>query len=104
MEGWLESFARRRNLLVDGVRAIEGIECRKPEGAFYAFPDVRGLMEKKGCADDMELAERLLNEALVAVVPGTPFFAPGHIRLSYATSDEALEAATTRIARWASEP
>ena len=104
MAGWLESFARRRNLLVDGVRAIEGIECRKPEGAFYAFPDVRGLIEKKGCADDMELAERLLNEALVAVVPGTPFFAPGHIRLSYATSDEALEAATTRIARWASEP
>ncbi len=104
LDEWLVSFARRRNLLLDGLRSIDGIECRMPEGAFYAFPDVRGLMEKKGCSDDTELAERLLNEALVAVVPGTPFFAPGHIRLSYATSDEALATATSRIAHWACEP
>jgi aspartate aminotransferase len=103
MNDWLSSFARRRDLLLDGLCAIDGVECLRPEGAFYAFPDVRGLMERTGCASDMELAERLLNEAMVAVVPGTPFYAPGHLRLSYATSDEALAEAIARIAKWAKQ-
>jgi aspartate aminotransferase len=101
MEGWIQSFSRRRDLLLRGLRAVDGIECRTPEGAFYAFPDIRGLMAKKGFSNDMEFADHLLREALVAVVPGSPFFAPGHIRLSYATSDEALSEATRRIAEWA---
>ena len=102
---WRAAFHRRRDLVVDGLNAIPGIECLRPDGAFYVFPQVRGLLEKLGMGpdEDVKLAGRILDEAHVASVPGSPFCAPGHIRLSYATSEADLEKALERIAKWVAE-
>ena len=87
-----EAFERRRNLIVAGLNRIEGIRCRMPEGAFYAFADVRGLLGLRAAdvvlADDNQIAMWLLETAHVATVAGTPFGAPGYLRMSYACSDE----------------
>ncbi len=100
LNDWKTQFAKRRDLLVSNLRQLPGVECTEPDGAFYVFPSVRGLIQKTGCEDDVQLAARLLEEAHVAVVPGTPFAAPGHVRLSYATSEEALTAALDRMESW----
>jgi len=102
---WRAAFHRRRDLVVDGLNAIPGIECLRPDGAFYAFPVVRDLLAKLGMGEDedVKLAGRILDEAHVASVPGSPFCAPGHIRLSYATSEQDLEKALERIARWVAD-
>ncbi len=87
-----EAFQRRRNLIVAGLNRIDGIRCRMPEGAFYAFADVRGLLGLRAgdvvLEDDNQIAMWLLETAHVATVAGTPFGAPGYLRLSYACSDE----------------
>lgn len=95
------AFERRRNLIVELLNAIPGVECRKPGGAFYAFPKVSGTYGKsyegkviKGSAD---LASYLLDTAQVAVVPGDGFGADDYIRLSYATSDELISRGVERI-------
>ena len=95
-----EAFERRRKLMVDGLNTIPGVSCRTPEGAFYAFANVSGLIGKsfagKPLANDQLVAEFFLTEAHAATVAGTPFGAPGFVRLSYACSDsdilEGLEA------------
>ena len=93
-------FRRRRDLVVKGLKGIPGVTCRTPHGAFYAFPNIRGL----GLATSVEVADRLLSEAGVAVLAGTCFGAAGegYLRLSYANSFPALEKALSRIADWAS--
>ncbi len=95
------AFARRRNRMVQGLRSLPGVTCRMPEGAFYAFADVRGLfgLEWKGrpLASDEDVAMWLLEEAHVATVPGTPFSAPGYLRFSYACSEEDIEAGVDAI-------
>jgi aspartate aminotransferase len=95
------AFARRRGRMVDGLRSIPGISCRMPEGAFYAFADVRGLYGKKPngleLANDEAVAAWLLEGAHVATVAGTPFGAPGYLRFSYATSEEDIDAGITAI-------
>ena len=83
-------FSARRTLLVEGLRSI-GYTCSLPGGAFYAFPQVRGDEE------DMAVADRLLEEAHVATVPGSSFLADGHLRMSYATSREKLQEALERL-------
>jgi aspartate/methionine/tyrosine aminotransferase len=90
-----EEFRGRRDLLVDGLNAIEGISCLTPGGAFYAFPNVRAL----GLPCEV-LADRLLTEAGVACLPGTAFGAhgDGYLRLSYASSEENLREALHAIA------
>ncbi|OIO57044.1 MAG: aspartate aminotransferase [Alphaproteobacteria bacterium CG_4_10_14_0_2_um_filter_63_37] len=95
-------FQRRRDLVVDGLNAIEGIVCDRPEGAFYVFPDAKALLGKKTpdgavIEDDLALCAYLLDVGLVAVVPGSAFGAPGYFRISYATSDELLSKAIARI-------
>ena len=76
----------------------ELFDCVKPQGAFYMFPDVsRHLGER--FADDSALAEYLLKEAHVAVVPGSAFGAPGHLRVSFSTSEEAIQEGFARIKR-----
>jgi aspartate aminotransferase len=89
------AFARRRALMVEGLAALPGVRCRLPEGAFYAFADVRALLgERRGdrpLASDVDLAMWLLEEAHVACVPGSPFGAPGHLRFSYACSEQDIE-------------
>src|SRR5919198_740769 len=91
-------FRRRRDAIVRGLNAIDGITCRTPHGAFYVFPNVRGL----GLRTSAEVADRILNEAGVAVLAGTCFGAQGegYLRLSYANSLANLEKAVSRIAAW----
>jgi aspartate aminotransferase len=88
------AWDRRRRAVCDGLSAIPGVSCPLVEGAFYAFPDVRG----RGMSSS-ELSDLLLQEAHVAVTPGIAFGAAGegHVRLSFATSDELLERAVERI-------
>ena len=90
----LAEFAERRRVVVDGLNRIPGISCRPPQGAFYAFPNVRGL----GSSSQV-IADRLLEEAGVAVLAGTSFgaFGEGYLRLSYANSVPQLELALGRI-------
>jgi aspartate aminotransferase len=94
-----KAFKRRHDLLVEGLNKIPGIHCLPGDGTFYAFPDVSGLVAKLGVKDDLALADKLLNEALVALVPGSAFGTPGHLRLSFATSDEVLKRCLERIAK-----
>src|SRR5690606_1818042 len=88
-----ELFKRRRDLLVNGLRAIDGLTCNSPEGAFYVFPGMKGLIGKKTPAgkiinDDNDFSTYLLEDYLVAVVPGVAFGLNNFFRISYATSDE----------------
>ena len=96
------AFQRRRDLIVSRLREIPGLDVNEPDGAFYVFPGVTSFFGKK-CGDVVindanDLAMYLLNEAHVATVSGDAFSCPGHIRMSYATSDENIMEATTRIA------
>lgn len=91
-----EAFDKRRQKMVAMLSQAEGVELFEPGGAFYVFPSVAGLLGGK-YATDVELAEGLLEESEIAVVPGESFGAPGHIRLSYALSDDDLERGVTRM-------
>lgn len=98
-----EMFKKRRDLVVNMLNEIEGINCNRPEGAFYVFPSCKGLIGKTTPAgsvikNDSDFATYLLEEALVAVVPGIAFGAEGFFRISYATSDNKLKTACERIA------
>jgi aspartate aminotransferase len=97
-----EMFVRRRNLVVKMLNEIDGVTCPTPEGAFYVYPDISGCIGKtsKGGAliqDDEAFATALLEETGVAVVFGAAFGVSPNFRVSYATSDEALKEACTRI-------
>ncbi len=87
-------FDRRRRFLVEAMENIPGVSCTRPEGAFYVFPSVGGL----GVPDEM-LANYILQEANVALVPGSAFgeYGRGYLRLSYANSYENIKAAAERI-------
>ncbi len=89
-------FKQRHDYLVAELNKIDGVECLHGDGTFYVFPDFSGAQAKLGCATDNELAEKLL-EAGVALVPGSSFGTPGHMRLSFATSDENLQKAIERL-------
>jgi aspartate aminotransferase len=91
-------FDRRRRVMVDRLRAIPGVKLHEPAGAFYAFPNLSTYLRGK-IADDLVLAEYLLDRAHVAVVPGSGFLAPGFARLSYACSMAEVEEGTARIAK-----
>ena len=94
-----EAFKQRHDFVVDGLNAIPGITCRTGAGTFYTFADVSGAMRALALKDDNAFAEYLLIEAGVAVVPGSAFGAPGHMRLSFACSMPMLEDALRRIDR-----
>jgi aspartate aminotransferase len=93
------AFKERRDFVVRALNALPGVSCLPGAGTFYAFAEVSRAMGALGCRDDNEFAELLLNEAGVAVVPGSGFGAPNHMRLSFACSMETLEKALGRIAR-----
>jgi aspartate aminotransferase len=101
VEAMRAAFAERRGVFIAGLDAIEGIRCRAPEGAFYAFPNVQALIGRKAggvtLTDDLAIARWLLEDARCAVVPGSAFEAPGYLRMSYATSMEKLEEGLRRI-------
>ena len=92
-----EAFDRRRQAIVAGLNAIDGVVCPTPEGAFYVYPDVTGLIARLGLSSSLELADYILDKAEVAVVPGEAFGPSGFIRLSYALGDEALAEGVARL-------
>ena len=94
-----EAFKERRDFVVRALNGLPGISCLPGAGTFYAFAEVSRALAPLGCRDDAEFTELLLNEAGVAVVPGSGFGAPGHIRLSFATSLPTLEKALERMSR-----
>jgi aspartate aminotransferase len=93
------AFKERRDFVVRALNSLPGVSCLPGAGTFYAFADVSRAMAELGCRDDNEFTELLLNEAGVAVVPGSGFGAPGHVRLSFACSLPTLEKALERMAR-----
>jgi aspartate aminotransferase len=100
-----ETFTRRRNLVVSMLNEIDGMTCPTPEGAFYVYPAIDGLIGKTSAGgtqitDDEAFATALLEETGVAVVFGAAFGLSPNFRVSYATSDEALKEACTRIQRF----
>jgi aspartate aminotransferase len=94
-----EAFKARHDFVVKGLNSLPGVSCLPGAGTFYAFADVSKAMASLGCREDGEFAELLLNEGGVAVVPGGGFGAPGHIRISFATSMQNLEKAIERMGR-----
>ncbi|MFP4148571.1 MAG: pyridoxal phosphate-dependent aminotransferase [Nitriliruptoraceae bacterium] len=102
-EGMRQAFDRRRRIAVEALSAIPGVEVYEPEGAFYVFPSFEGVLGRelagRTVTTTLELAEVLLDEAKVAVVPGEAFGAPGYARLSYALGDDDLREGIDRIAR-----
>ena len=101
MREMVREFQRRRDRIVEGLNAIEGVECLNPEGAFYVFPRIRSLFGKKGKKAKIEsasdLTDFLLEEAQVVAVPGEDFGSADHVRFSYATSFEDIERGCDRI-------
>jgi aspartate/methionine/tyrosine aminotransferase len=97
-----EAFDRRRRAIVTMLNDIDGVVCPEPEGAFYAYPSVKGLLGRdiRGVrpASSTELAELCITEAKVAVVPGEAFGAPGYFRMSYALADHDLAEGVSRLA------
>lgn len=94
----LQAFKVRHDFVVKGLNALPGVQCIDGDGTFYAFADIREAMQAKGFKTDVEFCAYLLEEAKVAVVPGSAFGSEGHFRLSFATSDKALEEALKRMA------
>jgi len=99
----LAEYHRRRDRLIEGLKSIPGLQCVPPHGAFYAYPNVAYYLKKDGLGDTSVLAERLLEEAHVAVVPGTAFGTHEHIRISYATSLEHINEGLRRMAAFFSK-
>lgn len=95
------AFDRRRQTMVRLLNEIPGVECPEPSGAFYCYPSVKALLGRsirgRVCASSAELAELVLDEAGVAVVPGEAFGTPGYFRLSYALGDPDLEKGVRRL-------
>ncbi len=99
MAPMIKAFHERHDHVVARLNQLKGIHCLPAQGAFYAFPDFGEAMRANGYADDVAMAEAILNEVGVALVPGSAFGAPGHLRLSYATSMSNLDAALDRLER-----
>lgn len=97
VERMRSEFKERRDLILDLLDKVPGVKTPIPQGAFYVFPDVSSHLHGV-VQDDCQLADYLLENALVATVPGSVFGGQGHIRLSYATSREDIERGTSRIA------
>jgi aspartate aminotransferase len=93
----LAEYRRRRDFVVERLRAIPGVKIATPRGAFYAYPNMAEVMARKGIRSSLELCDRLLQEARVAVVPGEAFGTTEHFRLSYAASIKELERGLDRI-------
>jgi aspartate aminotransferase len=95
----LAEYAQRRERIISGLRAIRGITCTEPQGAFYVFPNFAPLLGNE-LQSTAELAKLLLEREHLAVVPGEAFGAPGYLRISYATSMERIEEGLKRLGRF----
>lgn len=99
----LAEYACRRDRIVAGLRAIPGVQCVMPQGAFYVYPNVGQVLERAGMKDATELAARLLEEVHVALVPGPAFGTREHVRISYATSTEQIDEGLKRLNQFISK-
>ena len=98
IQDMVTAFRARHDYVVAALNQIAGVSCSATDGTFYVFPNVQGVIDRMdGVDDDLALSERLIETGGVAVVPGSAFGAPGHVRLSIATSMTLLEKAMTRI-------
>jgi aspartate aminotransferase len=93
----LAEYHKRRDFVVKRLRAIPGVKCAEPRGAFYAYPNIGTVIGKNGIGNTIQFAERLLAESHVAVVPGEAFGTDRHVRISYATSMHELERGLDRM-------
>lgn len=93
----LAEYRKRRDFVVQRLRAIPGVKCAEPRGAFYAYPNISVVLGKGGMTDTLQFSERLLNDAKVAVVPGEAFGTAQHVRISYAASMHELERGLDRM-------
>ncbi|MEW6307904.1 MAG: pyridoxal phosphate-dependent aminotransferase [Bacillota bacterium] len=101
IKAMVEEFKRRRDYMYARVAAMPGFSCRRPDGAFYLFPGLAGLVGKsvggRVIRNGDDLSQAILEQALVAIVPGSGFGSPQHVRLSYATSMERIKEGLDRI-------
>ncbi|MFM8480161.1 MAG: pyridoxal phosphate-dependent aminotransferase [Gammaproteobacteria bacterium] len=95
-----EQYRQRHDYLVPALNALPGVRCLPASGAFYAFADITTAMQSRGETSDTAFCDALLDQVGVAVVPGSAFGAPGHLRLSFATSLEQLQQAVQRLGRF----
>ena len=93
----LAEYRKRRDFVVDRLRAIPGVTCASPRGAFYAYPNIGVAIGRNGIGNTLQFSEKLLTEANVAVVPGEAFGTDRHVRISYATSLHELERGLDRL-------
>jgi aspartate aminotransferase len=93
----LAEYARRRKFVLDRLRAIPGVKCAEPGGAFYAYPNIAAAFGRSGIKDSVDFSARLLEKAHVAVTPGEAFGTTDHVRMSYATSMEQLDKGLSRL-------
>jgi aspartate aminotransferase len=93
----LAEYRQRRDFVVQRLRAIPGVKCAEPRGAFYAYPNVGVVLGKNGIGSTLQFCDRLLADAHVAVVPGEAFGTDRHVRISYATSMHELNRGLERI-------
>ena len=103
LEAMRREFDLRRKFMVAALRAMPGVTCVEPQGAFYAFPDLSAFLGKRSpqgrpIDDDLAMCQYLIEDAKIAVVPGSAFFAPGYVRLSYATAQASIEKGLARMA------
>lgn len=92
-----QAFKERHDFVLGELNKIDGVDCIASDGTFYIFPDFTQVMKNMGIADDVALASKILEEAEVALVPGSAFGSPGHMRISFATDMQSLQKALERI-------
>jgi aspartate aminotransferase len=93
------AFKQRHDYVLQKLNAMEGVRCLPSDGTFYSFPDFSDVIQRMdGIEDDLQFGEFLIEKAGVAMVPGSAFGAPGAMRISFATSQDNLEKALSRVA------
>ncbi len=98
-ENMRREYDRRRRLMYEGLRALPGVSCVEPTGAFYCFPNVSATYQRLGVNGSIEFAKKLLDEVYVAVVPGVAFGCDQHVRLSYAVSEDRIREGLDRLGK-----
>jgi aspartate aminotransferase len=99
----LAEYRRRRDFVIERLRAIPGVSCAMPKGAFYAYPNIGSILGRGGIQNTLQFAEQLLERAHVAVVPGEAFGTSRHVRISYAASMNDLQRGLDRIQKFIAE-
>lgn len=100
----VEAFKMRHDYLVEALNALPGVRCLPGDGTFYAFPQIQEAIAARKMGSDLEFAEACLQSVGLAIVPGTPFGAPGHMRLSFAASMDQLKEAIRRLEAFLKSP